>query len=93
MIDLVGMFDQDLDNTSLDNGSVAFDPLDMAEAIGLAESMMDVDRSDYTNVERLFDGDDEEAHQEAERVSLRDRNNKQNIPNFERMVMGKCNLL
>jgi len=67
-------------------------PLDFAEAVGLAEAMMDTRDVNFEDVETLFDND-EETHQKAELVSLNTRHNKQNIPPFERMVMRKCGLL
>lgn len=91
MTDLVDIFAAEaVEEQPNDNGGM--DSLDFAEAVGLAETFLDIESNNFENMEPLFD-DDDEAHDEAERVSLKSRNNEQNIPNFERMVMKKCGLL
>jgi len=90
VIDLCEMFESNNFNTDL--YPEERDPLDFAQAVGLAEAMMDARDVNYEDVESLFD-DDERTHEKAELISLKTRHNKRNVPPFERMVMKKCGLL
>ena len=92
MVDLVDMFNTEAGVENCIENDEGMNALDFAQAVGLAESFLDIDNSPFYDVEELFD-DDDEMHMKAEMTSLRAADNKQNIPAFERMVMKKCGLL
>ena len=92
MTDLVDMFEDEGPKSTNDIEDNNFNSLDFASAIGLAETFLEEEDQVLDNTESLFDNSDpEKMHEEAERVSLKEKNN--NIPTFERYVMKKCGLL
>lgn len=67
------------------------DALDLAAAVGLAESLIDDNRfKEFDSIETLFN--QEEEKKPKEKVSLKKEDNKTKIPAFEQMVMRKCGL-
>ncbi len=96
MVDLVDMFESsNIEDTAHTTENRGMSSLDFAQAVGLAETFLEEEEEQSIhNIESLFDNKDEEKmHEEAERISLKERNNTQNIPSFERLVMKKCGLI